>query len=132
VPLTWDASLKTAFICALGLFQYLRVPFGYRNAPQVFMRLIDQIITDAGLRAMVKAFVDDITAHGATWELYLEAQRRILKALASANWLVTVEKMYFGYESIELLGHLLEDGKIKPVPGKVSAIDKLVPPTNTK
>ncbi len=28
-----------------------RVPFGYRNAPQVFMRLIDQILTDAGLRA---------------------------------------------------------------------------------
>ncbi len=40
--------------------------------------------------------------------------------------------MYLGYESIELLGHLLEDGKAKPVPGKVAAIDKLVPPTNTK
>ncbi len=37
------------------------------------MRLIDQIITDAKLRAKVKAFVDDITAHGATWELYLQA-----------------------------------------------------------
>lgn len=40
--------------------------------------------------------------------------------------------MYLGYESVELLGHLLEDGKVKPVPGKVEAIDKLVPPTNTK
>lgn len=96
------------------------------------MRLIDQIITDAGLRAKVKAFVDDITAHGATWEQYLEAQKEILKALAAANWLVTVEKMYLGYESIELLGHLLEDGRVKPVPSKVDAINKLVPPTNTK
>lgn len=78
VPLTLDASLKTAFISALGLFQYTRVPMGYRNAPQVFMRLIDQILTDAGLRAKVKAFVDDITAHGATWEKYLEAQKEIL------------------------------------------------------
>ena len=108
------------------------MPFGYRNAPQIFMRLIDQILTDAGLRAKVKAFVDDITAHGATWEQYLEAQREILKALAAANWLVTVEKMYLGYESVELLGHLLEDGKVKPVPGKVEAIDKLVAPNNTK
>ncbi len=96
------------------------------------MRQIDQILTDAGLRAKVKAFVDDITAHGATWEQYLEAQREILKALAAANWLVTVEKMYLGYESVELLGHLLEDGKVKPVPGKVEAIDKLVAPNNTK
>ena len=76
--------------------------------------------------------MDDITAHGATWEQYLEAQREILKALAQAHWLVTVEKMFLGYESIELLGHLLEDGKVKPVPGKVDAIKKLVPSTNTK
>ena len=96
------------------------------------MRLIDQILTDAGLRAQVKAFIDDITAHGATWEEYLQAQKAILLALAKANWLVTVEKMYLGYESVELLGHLLEDGKVKPVPGKVEAVNKLVPPTNTK
>jgi hypothetical protein len=40
--------------------------------------------------------------------------------------------MYLGYESIEILGHLLEDGKVKPVSGKVDAISKLVPPSNTK
>jgi hypothetical protein len=40
--------------------------------------------------------------------------------------------MYLGYESIEILGHLLEDGKVKPVRGKVDAISKLVPPSNTK
>lgn len=40
--------------------------------------------------------------------------------------------MYLGYESVELLGHLLEDGKVKPVLGKVDAISKLIPPTNTK
>ena len=124
--------MKTAFISALGLYQYTRVPFGYRNAPQVFMRLIDKIITDANLRSKVKAFVDDITAHGATWSAYLEAQREILSALTASNWLVTVEKMYLGYQSIELLGHLIEEGKIKPVPNKVEAINKLIPPSNTK
>ena len=37
------------------------------------MRLIDQIITKAKLRHCVKAFVDDITAHGGTWASYLQA-----------------------------------------------------------
>ena len=96
------------------------------------MRLIDQIITRAKLRSSVKAFVDDITAHGSTWAEFLTAQEAILRALAEANWLVTVEKMYLGYQSIELLGHLIEEGKIKPVPGKLEAIDKLVSPTNVK
>ena len=132
MPLTEEAAQKTAFISSLGLYMYKRVPFGYRNAPQVFMRLIDEIITRAKLRHCVKAFVDDITAHGGTWDAYLQAQRAILQALADANWLVTVEKMYLGYQSIELLGHLVEQGKIKPVPGKMEAIDKLIPPSNVR
>ncbi len=37
------------------------------------MREIDQIITRHRLRKIVKAFVDDITAHGFTWEAYLAA-----------------------------------------------------------
>lgn len=86
------------------------------------MREIDRIITRHKLRKIVKAFVDDITAHGATWEEYMEAQRAILRALEEANWLVTIEKMYLGYESIELLGHLVGEGKVKPVPGKMEAV----------
>ena len=76
---------------------YNRVPFGYGNAPQVFTQLIDDIITKAKLRHCVKAFVDDITAHGDKWENYVTAQTAILRALSAANWLVTVEKMYLGY-----------------------------------
>ena len=55
-----------------------------------------------------------------------------LLALAEANWLVTVEKMFLGYQSIELLGHLVEVGKVKPVRGKLEAIQKLTPPKNVK
>ena len=53
-------------------------------------------------------------------------------ALANARWLVTVEKMYFGYDSVEMLGHIVEDGQVKPVPGKMEAIKKLTPPTSAK
>jgi hypothetical protein len=86
------------------------MPFGYKNAPQVFMRLIDSIITKARLRHCVAAFIDDITTHGASWDSYVANQKATLFALAEANWLVTVEKMYLGYDSIELLGHIVEQG----------------------
>lgn len=45
---------------------------------------------------------------------------------------MTVEKMYLGYDSVEMLGHIIEDGQVKPVPGKLEAIRKLEPPTSTK
>lgn len=96
------------------------------------MRLIDKIITGARLRHCVAAFIDDITTHGATWDQYVKNQKATLMALADAKWLVTVEKMYLGYDSVEMLGHVVENGQVKPVPGKMDAIKKLTPPTSTK
>ena len=74
------------------------------------MRLIDSIITKARLRHCVAAFIDDITTHGASWDSYVAIQKATLFVLAEANWLVTVEKMYLGYDSIELLGHIVVQG----------------------
>ena len=44
VPLLTKDCEKTAFITAFGLYHYLRVPFGYRNAPAHFMHCIDQML----------------------------------------------------------------------------------------
>ena len=38
--------------------------------------------------------------------------------------------MYLGYDSVEMLGHIVEDGQLKPVPGKMEAIKKLTPPAS--
>ena len=96
------------------------------------MRLVDKSITGARLRHCVAAFIDDIATHGKTWEQYVDNQKATLMALADARWLVTVEKMYLGYDSVEMLGHIVENGQVKPVPGKMEAIRKLTPPTTTK
>ncbi|GMF37492.1 unnamed protein product [Phytophthora fragariaefolia] len=40
VPMTDRARLISAFITPLGLFEWLRMPFGFCNAPQIYQRLI--------------------------------------------------------------------------------------------
>ncbi|GBM53806.1 Retrovirus-related Pol polyprotein from transposon 17.6 [Araneus ventricosus] len=48
---------KTAFICQFGTYKYLRMPFGLRNAPATFQRLMDKF--RAGLKN-----VTGLTANG--------------------------------------------------------------------
>ena len=41
VELTERARLFSAFITPSGLFEWLRMPFGLKNSPQIYQRLID-------------------------------------------------------------------------------------------
>ncbi|GMF31034.1 unnamed protein product [Phytophthora fragariaefolia] len=44
VPMTDRARLISAFITPLGLFEWLRMPFGLCNAPQIYPRLLDNAL----------------------------------------------------------------------------------------
>ena len=43
VPMYPDDVPKTAFICHQGKFEFLRMPFGVRNAPAVFQELMQKL-----------------------------------------------------------------------------------------
>ena len=57
IPVTEQDILKTAIITLFGLFEFLRMPLGLKNAAQAFQRLMDGM-----LRHITFAFVylDDI------------------------------------------------------------------------
>ncbi|KAE8217977.1 hypothetical protein CF319_g8056 [Tilletia indica] len=44
LPVREEDRWKTAFTCHRGLYQYKTVPFGLRNAPAVFQRLMDSLL----------------------------------------------------------------------------------------
>jgi Reverse transcriptase (RNA-dependent DNA polymerase) len=51
---------KTAIITPFGLFEYIRMPFGLRNAGQTFQRLMDSV-----LQGLPYCFIylDDVLIH---------------------------------------------------------------------
>ncbi|CAH8665410.1 unnamed protein product, partial [Schistosoma rodhaini] len=55
-PMAPDDIPKTAIITPFGLYEFLRMPFGLRNAAQTFQRFIDDVFR--GLN-FVHAYVDD-------------------------------------------------------------------------
>ena len=44
IPMNPDDICKTAVITSFGLFEYLKIPFGLRNAAQTFPRHIDHVL----------------------------------------------------------------------------------------
>ena len=46
VEMTERANLISAFITPFGLFESLRMPFEFKNAPQIYQRLIDNALDE--------------------------------------------------------------------------------------
>ncbi len=57
IPVAEDDVAKTAVITPFGLFEFLLMPFGLRNAAQTFQRFIDQITRDL---EFAYVYIDDI------------------------------------------------------------------------
>ena len=118
----------TAFRTPHGLFQYTVLPNGARNASKCFQRLADQVLK--GAEEYSAAHVDDILVFSRTWEEHIQHLKDILARLRKANLTAKLDKCQFGQRSIKVLGHVLENGLIKPDPEKISAIkDYPIPKT---
>ena len=68
IPVATDNIPKTAIITPFGLFEYVAMPFGLRNAAQLFQRLMDHLFSKFGF---VFIYLDDILIASKSWSEHL-------------------------------------------------------------
>ena len=129
VPLSPKAKEISAFVNPDGLYQYKVMPFGMKNAPATFQRLINTII--AGLEGC-SAYIDDVIIYSDTWEQHLGHMRSLMLRLREAKLTVNLAKSEFGCAHIVFLGHLVGQGQIRSVDAKVEAVANFPIPLNKK
>ena len=72
IPIAPRDKEKTAVITHVGLFQFKRLPFGLRNAPASFQRLVNTVFSDLLFPrdevAYLSTYVDDLLCHSFDWD----------------------------------------------------------------
>lgn len=122
---------KTAFSVDAGHYEYLRMPFGLKNAPSTFQRVMDNILKDlVGKCCLV--YLDDIIIYSTSLQEHLESLEKVLTKLKESNLKIQIDKSDFLRKEIAFLGHIVSTDGVKPNPDKIQAIQKFPIPKTQK
>jgi transposase InsO family protein len=129
IPVHADDIPKTAVITPFGLYEYLRMPFGLKNAAQAFQRLMDTV--GRGLD-FIFIYLDDILVASRTKEQHKAHLITLFDRLQQNGLVVNPAKCLFGVAEIDFLGHRVTPAGAAPLPSKVEAITAFPPPDTVK
>ncbi|MBW0489387.1 hypothetical protein O181_029102 [Austropuccinia psidii MF-1] len=65
-------------ICHMGIYEYTRMPFGIKNAPAHFQRMMYTIFQEEILEGWMVVYIYDIIIYSETWEDHVQYIYRVL------------------------------------------------------
>ena len=125
-----DDVQKTAITTPFGLFEYQTMPFGLRNAAQMFQRHMDSILQ--GFEAFAAAYIDDIIIFSDSAEDHEQHISTILGVLKENSLQLNNEKCVLRSKEIEFLGFRISNSGIEPIQKKIDEITNIKEPSDTK
>lgn len=129
IPIEPQSRKFTAFITTEGLFEFKRMPFGLKNAPAVFQRLMARLKENTNTDDFIH-YMDDMLIGSNTIPEMLKKLTRVFKALRDANLTLNINKCEFLRRNIEFLGHEITPDGIKPGAAKTAVVENFRNPTN--
>lgn len=120
---------KTAFRTHRGLWQFRRMPFGLRNGPSIFQRIMQNVLAPY-LFVFALVYIDDIVVYSRSFDEHVQHLDKALQAIARAGVTLSPTKCHFGYHSLMLLGQKVSRLGLSTHKDKVKAIVDLAAPTN--
>uniref|UniRef100_A0A1X7VWW4 Reverse transcriptase domain-containing protein n=1 Tax=Amphimedon queenslandica TaxID=400682 RepID=A0A1X7VWW4_AMPQE len=113
IPVHPDDVPKTAIATPIGLFEFLRMPFGLRNAAQTFQRFINQVLH---FLHFAYVYLDNVFVASRSPQEHKDHLRLIFQRFQLYNIAINPAKCEFELSQLTFLGHLVPQDGISPLP----------------
>ena len=120
---------KTAITTPFGLFEFVKMPFGLRNAAQSFQRFMDQVLRDL---PFAYTYIDDILVASSSPEEHKQHLRAVLERFSEHGIVINPSKCEFGVPQLTFLGHTVDQHGICPLPSKIKTLRAFPRPTTQR
>ncbi|XP_043604719.1 uncharacterized protein LOC122577454 [Bombus pyrosoma] len=122
---------KTAFSTPYGHFQFKRMPFGLKNAPATFQRLMNSVLS--GLQGVeLFVYLDDIVIYSTSLQEHECKFNKLMERLRQAKLRLQPDKCELLRHEVSYLGHIISEDGVKPDPKKIEAVSKFPRPKKAR
>ena len=128
IPVDETSISKTAINTPFGLFKFVRMSFGLRNAAQTFQRFIE-VLRDLHF---CYTYIDDVLIASSTPEEHKQHLKLVFDCFRQFGVIINPTKCELGVSELTFLGHYLNSQGVRPLEDKVKAIQDFPQPTTQR
>ena len=132
IPICIKDRYKTGFVTQHGHWQWVSMPFGLKTSPAIFQRILSGIIRRNGLGDFCCNYIDDILIFSKTFKEHIGHLEALMKAIYKEGFKLKFIKCNFATNSIQYLGHVIENNAVRPLNDNLIAIKNFPTPKNQK
>ena len=126
VPIAPEDKDKTTVISPYGKFCFKVMPFGLRNAPATFQRMMDGLLINHNDYTFV--YIDDVAVFSNSWGENKYHLITLFDVLLNAGLTIQAAKAQLTTTSCVFLGHRVGGGYISPHEAKISTVRDFIQP----
>ena len=128
VKMSEKACQYTAFtVGSMGVYEFLRMPYGLCNAPATFQRLMQNCLGELNLTYTL-IYLDDVIVYSCTEEEHLTRLRAVFERFRESGLKLKPPKCNFFCTEINYLGHTVSAKGMEPGMDGIKTIAEMAPP----
>ena len=130
IPISEHNQWLTAFITHDGLYEWLRMPFGLKNAGATFVRAVRTVLQP--IQSLCDSYVDDMGVGSSDWRSHLGHVREFLVILRKSGITLNLAKCEFAKAEVKFVGRIVGSGTNRADPQRLEGLAQMKPPCTKK